>query len=226
MVHPGLSEPVDIDLKRETIMVNSILGDIRDQKGNWKFALAIDSRIALLRITKFGDKTVAELTNVLALLTDQGVEALVIDLRDNYGGALDAAAAISDMFLRGGEAIVTTRGRDRKIRDRYVATGQGIYTQIPLAVLINHNSASASEIVAACFQDHRRAVIVGQRSYGKGTVQRLMRVESGRSLLKLTSATYWRPSGVNIHRMPGDALEAHAAAFCAHSGTRHDHRLG
>ena len=71
-------------------------------------------------------------------------------------------------------------------------------------MLIDRNSASASEIVAACLQDHGRAAIVGERSYGKGTVQRLMRVESGRSLLKLTIATYWRPSGKNIHRMPGD----------------------
>jgi carboxyl-terminal processing protease len=75
-------------------------------------------------------------------------------------------------------------------------------------VLVDRNSASASEIVAACLQDHGRAVVVGERSYGKGTVQRLMRVESGRSLLKLTSATYERPSGKNIHRMAGDDLDA------------------
>ena len=208
ILHQGSTKQVDIDLRRETITVDSILGDLRDEDGSWIFRLAIDPRIAVIRITKFGDKTVAELTSVLATLTDQGVAALVLDMRDNYGGALDAATAISDMFLHGGEAIVTTRGRDERVRDRYVATGQGIYTDLPLAILINHNSASASEIVAACFQDHRRAVVIGQRSYGKGTVQRLMRVESGRSLLKLTSATYWRPSGVNIHRMPGDELDA------------------
>jgi carboxyl-terminal processing protease len=99
---------------------------------------------------------------------------------------------------------VTTRDRDEQIRERYVSTGRGGYLDIPLAVLINHNSASASEIVAACLQDYKRAVIVGERTYGKGTVQRLMPIQSGRSLLKLTSATYWRPSGDNIHRMPGD----------------------
>jgi carboxyl-terminal processing protease len=79
---------------------------------------------------------------------------------------------------------------------------------LPLAVLVDRNSASASEIVAACLQDHGRAVVIGGRSYGKGTVQRLTRIESGRSLLKLTSATYARPSGANIHRMPGDDLDA------------------
>ena len=75
--------------------------------------------------------------------------------------------------------------------------------KLPLAVLIDRNSASASEILAACLQDYGRAAVVGERSYGKGTVQRLMRIESGRSVLKLTTATYWRPSGKNIHRMPG-----------------------
>ena len=99
---------------------------------------------------------------------------------------------------------MTTRGRDREIRDRFVSSGEGPYTKLPLAILINGDSASASEIVAACLQDYGRAVVVGQRSFGKGTVQRLMRVESGRSLLKLTSATYWRPSEQNIHRMAGD----------------------
>ena len=112
------------------------------------------------------------------------------------------------LFRSGGLPIVTTRGRDKKIRDQYVSSGRGIYTEIPVAVLINFNSASASEIVAACLQDYGRAIVVGERSYGKGTVQRLMRIESGRSLLKITSATYWRPSGINIHRMPGDEVDA------------------
>ena len=111
------------------------------------------------------------------------------------------------MFLRGGLPIVTTRGRDQKTREQAVSTGNGRYTDPPLAVLVNHNSASASEIVAACLQDHDRAVVIGQRSFGKGTVQRLLMLESGRSILKLTSATYWRPSGKNINRMPGDTEE-------------------
>jgi len=207
--------PIEVHLQRATITVESILGDLRDPDGHWNYRLAADRHIGYIRITQFGDKTVAELKRVLAELTsassksptDTRARALILDLCDNYGGALDAAVAISDLFLPGGQTILITRGRDKKIRDRYVSTDQGAHTEIPIAVLINHNSASASEIVAACLQDYGRAVVIGERSYGKGTVQRLMRLESGRSLLKLTSATYWRPSGKNIHRMPHDTPE-------------------
>ncbi|MCH7750615.1 MAG: S41 family peptidase [Planctomycetes bacterium] len=203
LVHVGQSEPIEVTLTRAVITVESILGDVRDKDNDWQFRLAQEPRIGYVQIIKFGDKTEAELTRALETITSEGVESLILDVRDNYGGALDAAVGISDLFLRAGQPIVTTRGRDGETRDRFVSTGRGRYTQIPLVVLINQNSASASEILAACLQDYGRATIIGQRTYGKGTVQRLLRVESGRSLLKLTSATYWRPSGKNIHRMPG-----------------------
>ncbi|MDZ4659924.1 MAG: S41 family peptidase [Bythopirellula sp.] len=204
VIHSEEDEPVDIEIVRDVITVESILGDYRDDNNKWQYHLLNDTRIGYMRIIKFGDKTEAELTNHLATLTTEGVQALILDVRDNYGGALDAAVGISDLFLRAGLPIVTTRDRDEQIRERFVSTGRGGYLQLPLAVLINHNSASASEILAACLQDYKRAVIVGERTYGKGTVQRLMPIESGRSLLKLTAATYWRPSGDNIHRMPGN----------------------
>lgn len=204
VIHADEEEPVDIEIVRDVITVDSILGDYRDDNNKWQYHLLNDTRIGYMRIIKFGDKTEAELTNHLATLTTEGVQALILDVRDNYGGALDAAVGISDLFLRAGLPIVTTRDRDEQIRERFVSTGRGGYLQLPLAVLINHNSASASEILAACLQDYKRAVIVGERTYGKGTVQRLMPIESGRSLLKLTAATYWRPSGDNIHRMPGN----------------------
>lgn len=204
VIHEDRDEPVDIKIIRDTITVESILGDYRDENNRWQFHLLSDTRIGYMRITKFGDKTEEELTHRLAELTAKGIRALVLDVRDNYGGALDAAVGISDLFLRAGLPIVTTRDRDERVRERFVSTGRGGYLDLPLAVLINHNSASAAEILAACLQDYKRALIVGQRTYGKGTVQRLMPIESGRSLLKLTTATYWRPSGDNIHRMPGD----------------------
>jgi carboxyl-terminal processing protease len=209
--------PIEVRLQRATITVDSILGDLRDKDGHWDYRLVTNRRIGYVRITQFGDKTVDELTHVLAALTKAIVEpsspnsirigALILDMRDNYGGALDAAVAISDLFLPGLQTILTTQGRDQETRDRYASTDQGLFLDLPLVVLINHNSASASEIVTACLQDYGRAVVMGQRSYGKGTVQRLMRLESGRSLLKLTSATYWRPSGKNIHRMADDTLD-------------------
>ncbi len=208
IIHQGKNAVQEISLVRAVITVESIRGDLRDTQGNWKYRLASDPGIGYLRITNFGDKTEAELTRALASLSnskhEEGIEALVLDVRDNYGGALDAAVGISDLFLRAGLPIVTTRGRDQLTRDRFVSTGSGGFAELPLAILINHNSASAAEILAACLQDYHRAIVIGQRSYGKGTVQRLMRIESGRSLLKLTSATYWRPSGRNIHRMADD----------------------
>ena len=211
IVHEHSLEQVDIALVRAVITKESIRGDLRDEEGNWDFRLKADPRIGYVRITSFGDKTEAEFIQALAdLAAEEGqptIGGLILDVRDNYGGALDAAVGISDLFLRAGLPIVTTRGRDAKERDRFVSTGSGQYTEIPLAVLINHESASASEIVAACLQDYSRATVIGERSYGKGTVQRLMRVESGRSLLKLTSSTYWRPSEQNIHRMRDDTEE-------------------
>ncbi len=203
LLHSGETEPLEITLTRSVVTAESVRGDFRDQDGKWQFRLAQEPRIGYLQIIKFGDKTEAELTGALASLTAAGIEALILDVRDNYGGALDAAVGITDLFLRAGQLIVTTRGRDGVTRDRFVSTGRGGYTQIPLVVLVNHSSASASEILAACLQDYGRATIVGQRTYGKGTVQQLIPVESGRSLLKLTSATYWRPSGKNIHRLSG-----------------------
>jgi len=208
ITHQGEETVEEITLTRAIITVESVRGDLRKEDGSWLFRLDADPRIGYLRITSFGNKTEVELTRALASLcgptAENSVEAIILDVRDNYGGALDAAVGISDLFLRAGQTIVTTRGRGQVVRDRFVSTGSGGYVDQPLAILINRDSASAAEILAACLQDYHRAIVIGQRTYGKGTVQRLMPIESGRSLLKLTSATYWRPNGQNIHRMKGD----------------------
>jgi carboxyl-terminal processing protease len=205
VMRPGAAAPHAVTVKRAVIMVESILGDVRGPDGRWNFLISEEPRIGYVRIRMFGDKTAEELAAVLANLTKDGeLAGLIIDVRDDAGGALDAAVEISDLFLRAGRTIVSTRDRDGNVRDRYLSTGAGGFADLPLVVLVDRNSASASEIVAACLQDYDRAKIVGERSYGKGTVQRLMHIESGRSLLKLTSATYWRPSEKNIHRMPDD----------------------
>ena len=104
--------------------------------------------------------------------------------------------------------IVTTRHRDDRISQTYDASGDAEFTDFPLAVLVNQNSASAAEIVAACLQDHHRAAIIGQRSFGKGTVQEIVDLESDCGAMKLTTASYWRPSGKNIHRPSKDAEQA------------------
>jgi carboxyl-terminal processing protease len=203
--HADSEPPHALTLVREVITVASILGDRRNEDGSWEYRLVSDPRIALIRVTMFANRTAQELATTLTRLTSDGVEAVVLDLRDDAGGALDAAVAVCDMLLPEGLAIVEIRGRDGALQDRYEASGKGPFRDLPLAVLVNDSSASASEIVAACLQDHGRAIVVGERSFGKGTVQKLIPTESGRSLLKLTSASYWRPSGRDIHRMPDAA---------------------
>jgi carboxyl-terminal processing protease len=200
---PSDPAPRTVELVREVINTESVLGDRRDKDGSWQFRLESDPQIALLRITSFGDRTASEFVNVMTKLAGEGVRAIVLDLRDNPGGSLDAAVAICEMLLPAGKTIVETRGRAQNLLHRYVSTSDGKFADIPMAVLVDQNSASAAEIVAACLQDHDRAIVVGQRSYGKGTVQQLLPLESGKSLLKLTWASFWRPSGANIHHAVG-----------------------
>ena len=139
------------------------------------------------------------MTNVIG----DGVKAVVLDLRDNAGGALDAAVAVCDMLLPAGKTIVETRGRDGELRERYATTDDGrVFSNLPLAVIVNQNSASAAEIVAACLQDHQPG---GRRRASAATAKERCSscsVGTGKSLLKLTWASFWRPSGANIHRMP------------------------
>lgn len=200
--HDDLTEQT-FELVREIIRVPSVIGDRRTPDGGWLFPLEEEPRVALIRLTTFGNRTARELEQTLKRLTAEGVEAVVLDVRGNAGGALDAAVEICELFLPKGAAVVSTRGRAGEVVDEFVARDAGEFRELPLAVLVDGNTASASEIVAAALQDHQRAVIVGERSYGKGTVQQLLRLEAGGSLLKLTAASYWRPSGVNIHRLPG-----------------------
>jgi carboxyl-terminal processing protease len=201
---PGEPQPRTVELVREIINIDSILGERRGPDGRWEFTMPDNPRIAHVRIASFGERTAAELSHVLENLQTRGVKAVVLDLRDNVGGSLDAAVAVCQMLLPAGKEVVTTRGRGQQIRQRYTTTADGRFIDLPLVVLVNQNSASAAEIVAACLQDHRRAQVAGQRTYGKGTVQELLPMESGGSLLKLTWASFWRPSGANIHRKPGD----------------------
>lgn len=195
------TELVQVEVTRGQIALDSVVGYSRDEKSDWVFRLPADPRIAYLRCTSFGEKTVGEIAAALDAL-DGDYDALVLDLRGNAGGLLNAAVEICDMFLHSGE-IVSTRGRDRsrKASSERATPGVLVDDDVPVAVLVNGNSASASEIVAACLQDHGRAVVVGTRSFGKGTVQNVLPMEYGRSALKLTTARYYRPSGRNIHRV-------------------------
>ena len=189
-----------LELIREIIEIESIFGDKRGPDGRWNFQLPVDRRIAHVRIIMFGDRTGLEFAQAIESSQANGVRALVIDLRGNSGGALEAAVAVCDLLLPADRTVVETRGRNRELRRRYETSGLGRYLNLPLAVVVNRDSASAAEIVAACLQDHQRAAVVGERTFGKGTVQQLVPVGNN-SILKLTWASFWRPSGVNLHRM-------------------------
>jgi carboxyl-terminal processing protease len=201
----GSKEPLDIPITRAIIKVPSVLGDLRksDNPKEWDYFIDHKERIAYLRLTTFSKTSPAEIKAALTQLEKDGVRALVLDLRNNPGGLLRAAVEISDFFLDDG-VIVSTKGRNHK-DEVYRARAEGTMLTgpggtVPVAVLINKFSASASEIVAAALQDHKRAFVVGERSYGKGSVQNIILMENETSALKLTTASYWRPSGKNIHR--------------------------
>ena len=197
--HEGQEKPIEIKIVRELIQLDTILGDTRNADGSWNFFLEGRDRIGYIRITSFTDKTVDELQNALEKLSENDMRGLVLDLRDDPGGYLDAAVDVCDMLIDSG-VIVTTRRRGGRISRTYEASGRGQFTDFPIVVLVNQLTASAAEILAACLQDHHRAVVFGQRSYGKGTVQEVMDLQPGCGALKLTTASYWRPSGKNIHR--------------------------
>lgn len=201
------SKPREVELVRQVINIESVLGDRRDEEGSWRFQLESDPRIAHIRISSFGDRTVSELIRVLENVKSHEAEALVLDLRNNPGGSLDTAVEVCQLLLPAGKKIVETRGRDGVVLASYSTTEDGAYRDIPLVVLINQDTASAAEIVAACLQDHGRAKVAGQRSYGKGTVQPLLPLQNGKSLLKLTWASFWRPSDARIHRDPDSTDE-------------------
>ena len=198
--HDSEEESVRLVVERQLIRTKSVLGETLHKDGQWNYFLEEDPRIGYVRISTFGERTVEELSDVIRF-RGHPIEALILDLRGNVGGLLEAAVETSDMFISEG-VIVSTRGRRERDDYTYVATPQNTVfdPSLPMVVLVDRYAASASEIVAACLQDHKRAIVVGQRTWGKGTVQNVIPLERNTTALKLTTASYWRPSGKNIHR--------------------------
>jgi carboxyl-terminal processing protease len=212
VLHEGAKKPVDIKMTRAEINIESVLGDTRDKIDlkKWNFWVDPETKIAYIRVQAFTETTSEELTRVVDGLQKAGMKGLILDLRANPGGLLDTAVEVSSMFISEGKNIVSTKGRDSAVKDVFNAKPPGNMkpgTYYPMAILLNRYSASASEIVAAALQDHARAVIIGERSYGKGSVQNLIPMEEKTTALKLTTASYWRPSGRNIHRFPDSKEE-------------------
>jgi len=183
------------------IHLPTVLGDTRGKDGKWRFTLEGHPGIGYIRVTAFTDDTFDELQDALEQLTAEGLRGLVLDLRNDPGGYLDAAIDVSNLFIRSGMIVSTRRRGGREVRAVH-ADGQAPFVDFPIVVIVNQETASAAEILAACLQDNRRAAVAGQRSYGKGTVQEMIELPPGCGMMKLTTAGYWRPSGQNIHRAP------------------------
>ena len=184
----------DHTLTRAIIKVDTV----KDLNGRREFPLN-DDKIGYVRITQFGEHTTEELRKALDKMEDSGMEGLVIDLRNNPGGLLDQAVKVCDLFLPDDQLIVSTEGRNGRLRgEEYKATGKDEYPDLKLVILVNKWSASASEIVSGCLQDVKRAFVIGETTFGKGSVQSIMPLSDG-TALRLTTAKYYTPSHKVIH---------------------------
>ncbi|WP_439522096.1 S41 family peptidase [Marivita sp.] len=191
VVREGEAEPFDVSIIRDTIKLTAV-------------RTRLQGEAVVLRVTTFNDQTYSNLEEGLAEQIEaaggmDSVEGIVLDLRNNPGGLLNQAIRVSDAFLEKGE-IVSTRGRNPEDGDRYNATPGDLANGKPIVVLINGGSASASEIVAGALQDHRRAIVVGTKSFGKGSVQTVMPLR-GDGAMRLTTARYYTPSGRSIQAL-------------------------
>jgi carboxyl-terminal processing protease len=185
VVREGWTEPKDIDLVREQIRVQSVK------------TVEMGDGIEYLKLRQFQEQSPHDMDSALDKFSKDGMKALILDLRNNPGGLLTAAVEVSEKFLEDGKLVVYTEGRVRNQNMRFSAHAKKGYAQMPMVILINQGSASASEIVAGALQDYGRAVIVGTQSFGKGSVQTIIPM-NGRGALRLTTARYFTPSGRSI----------------------------
>jgi carboxyl-terminal processing protease len=185
---PGTANPLPLTITRDIIKIESV-----------PYAFMIDD-IGYIGVQNFARTTSDEVRTALDKLTAQGMRGLILDLRFNPGGLLEAAQQVSELFLPKDDLIVFTKGRLRSQNHSFYSQARGaVYDKVPMIVLINGSSASASEIVAAAVQDHDAGLVVGQPSFGKGSVQTVFRLDEDEAL-KLTTARYYTPSGRSIHK--------------------------
>jgi carboxyl-terminal processing protease len=208
IVREGYAEPLEFTVIRDAIPLHSV-----------PYSFMVSPTVGYIRLTDFnettacrpgdGDDCEQELERALKTLGAQGAEAFVLDIRDNPGGLLDQAFAVSNLFMKKGQLVVFTRGRSRRDESNYITETESPWANVPLVVLTSRHSASASEIVAGALQDHDRALIVGETTFGKGLVQTILPLRNVRGYaLALTTARYYTPSGRSIQRdYAGTALE-------------------
>jgi len=192
----GVDKPLDVRVTRARIEVESVLGYKRTSNDEWDYWIDRERKIGYVRLTNFANNSYRDLYRVMDELTQQGVKGFILDLRFNPGGLLTSAVKISDLYIDDG-LIVSIRPRFGR-EQRFPGHHAGSLLDFPMVCLVNGYSASGSEIVSAALQDHHRALVVGERSYGKGSVQNIQPFEGGE--LKLTTASFWRPSGKNLNK--------------------------
>jgi carboxyl-terminal processing protease len=195
---PSSGQFKDHVLTRAKIKVDTV----KDIDGRREFPLSED-KAGYIRLVQFGEATAGDLDDALRKLESKGAESIILDLRDNPGGLLDQAVQVCEKFLPAGQLIVSTEGRDAKTKSMYHGKGRGKNSALPIVVLVNNGSASASEIVAGCLQDCTaknvcKAIVVGEQTFGKGSVQSILPLQDG-SALRLTTAKYYTPSHKVIH---------------------------
>ena len=188
IMRKGTDKPIEVSITRDVIRVRAVRSRVEDDVG-------------YIRVTQFNEQTTENLKKAIVDLQTQipadKLKGFVVDMRNNPGGLLDQAISVSDAFLERGE-IVSTRGRNAEETQRFSARAGDLIKNKPVIVLINGGSASASEIVAGALQDHKRATLVGTRSFGKGSVQTIIPLGADNGALRLTTARYFTPSGKSI----------------------------
>jgi carboxyl-terminal processing protease len=197
-VKHATGEEAELKMTREEITVPTVKGYERKPDNSWDYYISEDPKVAYVRITQFTSETTDALRLVIEKLLADGMKGLILDMRYNPGGQLDQAIKVVDMFIDHG-VIVSTKGRNRPEQIAR-ATAAGTLPYFPIVVLVNEHSASAAEIVSGSLEDNKRALVVGERSYGKGSVQELIPLEQKSGELKLTVAYYYLPSGRLVHR--------------------------
>ncbi len=190
ILRPGADETFTVKITRARIVVNSVEGKM------------LENDLAYVRLITFGDKTGSELHKTLKELLQQNPKGLILDLRNNGGGYLSTAIDVASEFIHQGVVLYEEHGDGS--RDTYMANGKGLATEIPLVVLVNEGTASASEIVAGAIRDHQRGKLVGVTTYGKGSVQNWIPLSNDQGAVRITTARWLTPNGYSIH---GKGLE-------------------
>jgi carboxyl-terminal processing protease len=204
ILREGADELKDYVITRDIINIKSV-----------RKAELFENNIGYIKLTDFSEKTKNDLDRALETLEKKGMDSLIFDLRNNPGGLLISSVETVSEFLTTGKLIVSTKGREKEQNVEYHATGKTHFKEIPLIVMINEGSASASEIVAGAIQDHKRGIILGTKSFGKGSVQTVIPLVDG-SALRLTTAKYYTPAGRSINEIgviPDVIVEAETTAI-------------